>query len=997
MEDTRIREVFEETVSGIPVRIPVSTYRLQFNKAFTFADAKKIIPYLDALGVTDVYASPYFKAQPGSDHGYDIIDHNTLNPDVGSYADFEEMASEIRRRGMGHIADVVPNHMSIVGSGNAWWNDVLENGPCSPHAPFFDIDWKPIKEELEDKVILPILGGQYGDVLESQEIKLSFEDGSFYINYWEHRLPIDPSTYDIVLTHRIERLKELLGDENAIYGEFLSIVTAFKNLPSRMERDTERISERLREKEIAKKRLRDLYEASEKFRSFLDENTRIFNGVPGKPESFDMLDGLLSAQVYRLAFWRVATEEINYRRFFDINDLGAIRMEDEKVFNDAHFLLFDIIRKGFVTGVRVDHPDGLYNPTEYFRRLQEGCFVALCLGKLDGDEAADKLKHLYRDALLNEPEGRLKRPFYVVGEKILMESERLSPEWPIYGTTGYGFMNSVNGVLIDSEKAKDIDRAYTRFTRQTAKFPELFYEKKKLIMKTTMASEINVLGHNLNRISERDRHFRDFTLNNLIDAIVEVIAFFPVYRTYISDAGVSDSDRRYIEAAISRAKRRSREINPAVYDFIRDILLLAYPIKDNPALRRECLEFTMKFQQLTGPVMAKGIEDTAFYSYNRLMSVNEVGGNPERLGITVEAFHGQNIERHKHWPFTLTATSTHDSKRSEDVRARISVLSELADEWRKGVIRWSRMNKKFKVKMEGQAVPDRNEEYLLYQTLVGAWPIGESEEEFDEFAERIKHYMIKAVREAKTSSSWLNPDLEYEEALIAFITRVLGFGPFVTDLKPFRDKAEHYGMLNSLSQALLKIMSPGVPDFYQGTELWTLTLVDPDNRRPVDYETQIRLLDELRARESSVERRDLARELLATSRDGRIKLYVTYRGLNFRKENRSLLERGDYVPLHVSGKYAEHVIAIGHFSAESSAITLVPRLTVGIAAVGQAPLGELWGDTSVHIPEGKTVPGYTNVFTGESIAPVMEQDGASILRVAEVLSSFPVAILKKEQ
>jgi (1->4)-alpha-D-glucan 1-alpha-D-glucosylmutase len=996
MDEQRITQVFEKVASGVPPRLPVSTYRLQFNKDFSFKDARGVIPYLDALGITDLYASPYFKAQPGSTHGYDVVDQNSLNPEVGTYEDFQGMARELRDRGMGHIADIVPNHMSIVGSGNAWWSDVLENGPSSPHAAFFDIDWKPVKEELEDRVILPILGGQYGDVLERQEIRLVFEGGAFYVNYWEHRLPVDPSTYDMVLAYRIEELEEALGSENPSYRELLSIITSLRNLPHRIDQDPDRVTERLREKDIAKKRLNDLYGTSPEFRSFLDENVAAFNGDPENPDSFDLLDRLLSAQVYRLAFWRVATEEINYRRFFDINDLGAIRMEDEHVFSEAHRLVFDLVRRGFVTGFRVDHPDGLYNPPEYFRRLQEGAFTALCAAEHGEEGAARRFADLYREALANDPGGPLDMPFYIVGEKILMESERLSTDWPIYGTTGYSFMNLTNGVLIDSASAKEMEKIYTGFTRQTQKFPEIFYGKKKLIMKTTMASEINVLGHRLNRISERDRHFRDFTLNSLINAIVEVIAFFPVYRTYISPAGINESDRRYIEAAISKAKRRSLEINPAVYDFLRDVLLLSYPRRNVPALRRECLEFTMKFQQLTGPVMAKGIEDTAFYNYNRLISVNEVGGNPERLGVAAEAFHGQNIERQKAWHLTMKATSTHDSKRSEDARARINVISELAPEWRRCVIRWAGMNKKFKGRSEGRPVPDRNEEYLLYQTIMGVWPIGETAgEDFGDFIERIKQYMVKALREAKTNSSWLNPDSEYEDAVTGFVEKALRHKPFVEDVKPFLRKVEHYGMFNSLSQLLLKITSPGVPDFYQGTELWTLALVDPDNRRPVDYGLRMRLLEELKARESSTDRASLAGELLDSKGDGRIKLYVTYRGLNFRRENRALMERGAYMPLHTSGSHADGVIAYSQFTEDASAITVVPRLASKVCGLDGAPVGDAWGDTLVHIPAEAAAGRYRNVFTDEAVA-VSDHNGARAIRMRDALSVSPVALLVKE-
>jgi (1->4)-alpha-D-glucan 1-alpha-D-glucosylmutase len=797
-----------------------------------------------------------------------------------------------------------------------------------------------------------------------------------------------------VLAHRQDDLREKLTLESPDYQEFLGITTALRNLPPRTEKNPERIAARLKEKEVVKNRLRGLYNASEEFRAFVDENVSIYNGTQGEPESFDLLDRLLSAQAFRLSFWRVATEEINYRRFFDINDLGAIRMEDEQVFSECHRLVFNLIREGHVTGLRVDHPDGLHNPAEYFRRLQEGCFLALCAGRLDEQEAAKGIRDIYHERLAQKPEGSLKRPLFVIGEKILMESERLSPEWPIFGTTGYGFMNSVNAVLIDSSSARATDKTYTRFTKQTAKFSELFYAKKKLIMETSMSSEINVLGHSLNLISERDRHYRDFTLNNLIDAIVELVAFFPVYRTYITPSGVSESDRRYIEVAISKARRKSREINPQVFDFIRDVLLLEYPRKEDPALRRECLDFTMKLQQLTGPVMAKGIEDTAFYNYNRLMSLNEVGGNPERLGMTVEAFHGQNIERHKHWPHTLIATSTHDSKRSEDVRARINVITELSGEWRECITRWARMNRKFKRNLEGQPVPDRNEEYLLYQTLIGAWPVGDTDESrFSEFAKRIKQYMVKAVREAKTNSSWLNPNGEHEEALTQFIEKILGSAQFIDDFRKFQLKVSHFGMFNSLSQTLLKITSPGLPDFYQGTELWTFTLVDPDNRTPVDYGLRMKLLEEINALESSMGVETLADDLVGTKEDGRIKLYITYKALNFRRKNRELYSGGEYVPLHVSGEHAEQVIAFGYFGPDAAAITVVPRLIAGLASSGEAPIGDIWEDTLIHLPSDRAVPRYRHIYTGETVG-VSQHNGVPVLSAAEVFKKFPVALLE---
>ncbi len=982
--------------SGLPHRIPVSTYRLQFNRDFTFNRARELLPYLESLGITDIYSSPYFKAQPGSTHGYDVIDHNALSPEAGTREEYDELSRELRARGMGQVLDIVPNHMSIIGSGNKWWTDVLENGRSSPYAAFFDIDWKPLREALEDKVILPVLGGQYGYVLENQELRLVFHDGAFFVDYYEHRFPVDPSTYTQVLTYRAEALAEALGEDSADYREYQGIMAALRNLPHRTEENPAKVAERHREKEAAKSRLRSLYAGSEAFRKFIDENLGVFNGTKGEPHSFDLLDRLLSEQVYRLSFWRVATEEINYRRFFDINDLGAIRVEEHHVFDEAHRLVFDLIRSGSVTGLRVDHPDGLHNPAEYFTRLQEGCFVSLCRLRLGDDADGESIKNLYREELAEAPESPLRRPFYIVGEKILMDSERLQPDWPVYGTTGYCFLNSLNGVFVDSANAKALDKTYALFTREKPRFQDLLYGKKKLIMETTMSSEINVLGHRLNRISEKDRHYRDLTLNNLTDAIVEVIALFPVYRTYASPSGISERDSRYIEAAVSKAKRLARDINPLVYDFLRDVLLLRYPAERTGKLGENCLDFVMRFQQLTGPVMAKGLEDTVFYIYNRLVSLNEVGGNPERFGISAEAFHGHNIERNKNWPHTLITTSTHDCKRSEDVRARINVLSELSSEWRECLVRWSKMNRKFKSRVEGGLVPSRNEEYLLYQSLIGAWPIGGMDERGrGEFTERIRNYMVKAVREAKVNSSWLNPDTQYEDALGRFVQGVLGSEQFRSDFTVLRKKVEHYGIINSLAQTLLKVTSPGVPDFYQGTELWHQRLVDPDNRTPVDYSLRMELLAELKAMEEGMDRAALARRLLDTKEDGRIKLYLTCRALNFRKEHSDLFQCGEYVPVYCSGRHADRIIASGQRNESAVSLTVVPRLVTEVCGPDEQPLGDAWEDTSLQLPAELAGARYRNVLTDETLKST-ERRGQHVLYVRDVLRSFPVALLEME-
>jgi (1->4)-alpha-D-glucan 1-alpha-D-glucosylmutase len=990
--DKKIKETFNRVSSNLPHRIPVSTYRIQFNRLFTFRDAAAIIDYLDRLGISDIYASPYFRSRKGSMHGYDITDNQSLNPETGDMEDYERFVSELEKHGMGHILDIVPNHMSIAEGENAWWTDVLENGPCSPYAHYFDIDWKPLKDELEDKVIIPILGDHYGKVLEDGKISLLLDSGAFFITYYGHRLPVEPSTYTDVLTHRIEALEEKLDAANTHYTELLSIVTALKNLPPRTETDTERIAERLREKEIIKHRLNTLYDESSEFRMHIDENVLIFNGTRDEGESFDLLDMLLSKQVYRLAFWRVATEEINYRRFFDINDLAAIRTEDPEVFMKTHSLVFDLVRKGKITGLRVDHPDGLYDPNEYFRRLQEECFVQLCmsaLGESDG-RLEDSIRELYRERLPNLETGGM--PFYIVGEKILVGNESLSEGWPIFGTTGYSFMNAVGGVLIDADGEKGIDGAYSRFVRSKLNYTDLLYEKKKLIMESSMAGEINVLGHSLNRIAENCRHFRDFTLNNLTDAIVEVIASFPVYRTYIDPSGVNEKDRRYVEMAITRARRRRLDLGVSIFDFLKDVLTLNFPEKSSDAQKKQWLDFTMKFQQHTGPVMAKGLEDTVFYVYNRLVSLNEVGGAPDRFGISVEAFHGQNIDVKKRWPYTLRATSTHDSKRSEDVRARLNVLSELPDEWKAHLASWGRMNRKLKTMHDGRPAPQRNEEYLLYQTLIGVWPMFPPVHAgFEDLLDRVKQYMIKAAREAKVNSNWLNPDIEYEEALARFIEGVMKSRRFMADFEPFQKKIAHFGMLNSLSQTLLKITSPGVPDFYQGSELWNLNLVDPDNRRPVDYAVMIKAIEELIALELNKGLLETAKELLFRKEDGHIKMYLIYKALNFRKSNHRLFLDGHYMPLHATGSRSANVIAFLRSDRESTTITAVPRLMTRLVDTPFGfPLGDVWENTRITIPMELSASVYENVLTGQRLWP-----GEGGLRLSEVLKDFPVALLKR--
>lgn len=982
-------------------RIPVSTYRLQFNHLFRFSDAEGLIAYLHELGITDIYSSPFFKARKGSLHGYDIVDPSMLNPEIGTDEEYAAFIQTLKKYGMGQIADIVPNHMCC-DSDNPWWMDVLENGLSSPHERFFDIDWSPAIEQLSGKLLIPLLGDQYGSVLENRELTLSFEDGAFFVAYQALKLPVAPDTYNLILEHRLEDLRRLLPGEDPGLTELLSIITALQHLPPAVAREDEKIAERYREKEIIKKRLSALYGNSPGIRDFIDGNVAIFNGKKGDPASFDLLDRLLAGQIWRLSYWRVAMEEINYRRFFDINHTSAIHVEDPTVFRETHSLALRLVGEGKVTGLRVDHPDGLYNPPGYFDALQRACLAGLT-SEINPDVDAEETVHEPEETKICEtpPESPpAERIFYIVGEKILTKGEKLPEEWRIFGTTGYSFLASVNGIFVDTGNARMFDSIYARFIGTGMNFADVVYDNKKLVIHVSMSSEINTLGHYLNKISEKNRHTRDFTLYSLTKVITEVIAFFPVYRTYITACTVKDKDRQYIEAAIAKAKRKNPAISSSIFDFLGDVLLLRFPDSLSEEDRKEWLDFVMRFQQMTSPVMAKGFEDTAFYIYNRLVSLNEVGGYPERFGLSPESFHRQNLERLKYWPHALTATSTHDTKRSEDVRARINVLSEIPGEWRKYLTKWGNLNKKRKIAVEGQEAPDRNEEYFLYQTLIGAWPSGlPGDSEYSEFRERMSSYMIKALREAKINSSWINPNTAYENAVTSFIHDILsatGHNRFLEEFRVFQKSVAYFGMLNSLAQVLLKITSPGVPDFYQGTEMWDFSLVDPDNRRPVNFELRIKTLAALKEKlsKSGQDYTALLGELLDNWEDGAIKFYVTRQALLFRNENRELFMEGTYIPLAGHGEQADNFCGFARLQGGKTALTIVPRLMTRILNFkAEAPLKEkIWSDNIVVLPEEISVDAFTNVLTGKRIAAVRHEDKKA-LYLRDVFSVFPVALL----
>jgi (1->4)-alpha-D-glucan 1-alpha-D-glucosylmutase len=910
-----------------PRFVPSSTYRLQVHGGFTLRDATAIVPYLQRLGIGGVYTSPYFGAEPGSTHGYDVTNHNIINPEVGGADAHRAFTDAVRDAGLQHIVDFVPNHMGISTATNPWWRDVLANGPESPYARFFDIDWNPFKTELRRKLLLPILGDQYGQVLDRGELRFELVDGQLVLTYFDNRLPINTS-----------ELPELQGLAEMAPEAAASIVAQF-------------------------------------------------NGTPGDPRSFDRLHEVLEAQAYRLAYWRSAAHEINYRRFFDVNTLAGLRVEDERVFEAIHGLLATMLREGQLHGVRVDHPDGLFDPARYFDMLQDLAAMAWGIERRHGSRA-----------------------LYVVAEKILSGRETLPGNWCVHGTTGYNFLNQLNGLFAHPGHARRMRRAYAKLTGQTQSFDDLFYEAKRLIMDTSLASELTVLAHTLDRIGETNRKSRDFTLNSIRDMLVEVAACFPVYRTYVNEQGWTPDDRAVMERAIARARRRNPAMDPSIFDFFREVMFPRDPA-DVPVAgpdRREGyppadatetaarLRFAMKFQQYTGPLQAKGLEDTAFYRSNMLLSLNEVGGDPSRFGIAAPEFHALNQARREHWPYEMTATSTHDTKLGEDVRARINVLSEIPGEWERDVSLWMRINKPARSIVDGEPAPARNDEYRFYQALLGVWPKATRADA--DLGSRLQAYMIKSIKEAKLHSSWINPNEVYEAAVATFVERVLtgqGGERFLPAFLPFQQRVARGGVVNSLAQVVLKIASPGVPDFYQGCELWDFNLVDPDNRRPVDFLRREQMLDNVDAvlKLGAVQRRGAIARLAETWSSGAVKLLVTAAALRLRGSLSDVFMEGDYVPLDVESAVDGRAVAFARLTPDHAVIAIAPHLASGLVSEERPlPLGEVWRTSRVLLPSALADLTFTDAITGAVVKQVTTASESWIF-VGQAFAVLPVALL----
>ena len=875
-------------------RIPNSTYRVQMHAGFTFDDAAGIAEYLSALGISHVYSSPYLQAAPGSMHGYDVVDHQHVNQELGGEAAHYRFCIKLGENGLGQVLDIVPNHMSLGQENHLWW-DVIENGSTSRYASFFDIDWQPQEERLRDKVLVPILGDQYGVVLSRGDIRVTRSGNCFFVECAGQRLPIAPNSLPAILNRAAEYAK----------SDTLNFIAAsFGRLPIPAFSDRRRILERNRDKIVLNSLL---------LRLCLEEDAtcqEIDRAISELNQNHDALDDFLNQQNYRLAFWKTADQQLGYRRFFDVNTLIGLRMERDYVFDETHSLLIDWIRRGVLDGLRVDHPDGLRDPLEYFKRLRAAAPDA-----------------------------------WIIGEKILEPGEFLRESWPIEGTSGYDFLNLALGVLVDPAGLARLTGVYSAFTGEPTCFPAIAHDKKLAVAQEGLGSDVNRLTSLFVDLCEQNRDHRDSTRVDIRRAIREVASCFSVYRTYIVPERneITDEDREVIAKAVKAARENKPEIGGDLFAFIEQVLTLQ-------TTGRLESEFVLRFQQFTSPVMAKGVEDTALYCFNRLTALNEVGADPGRDGYTLDEFHAYNAKMHATHPYTMVALSTHDTKRSDDVRARMAVLSEVPEQFAAAIDRWTRSNDRYKK----NNLPDRNTEYFFYQTLIGAWPLS---------VDRAREYMLKAMREAKQKTSWVANHQEFEDAMTSFIESTLGDSRFTAEIEEFARWIDPAGRINSLAQTLLKHTVPGVPDLYQGSELWDHSLVDPDNRRPVDYGLRKRLLEELPTLTIN--------EVMARMDEGLPKLALIRAALLLRRHNPLWFgANAEYIPLTAQGSHVGHVLA---FRRGANVVTVVPRLNMNLTG---------WEGTTLDLPKGF----WSNRLTGETFP------GGAVL-VANLLRHFPVALL----
>jgi (1->4)-alpha-D-glucan 1-alpha-D-glucosylmutase len=925
------------------MHVPLATYRLQLNRSFDLQKAKAVIPYLHQLGISDIYASPVFKAAQGSTHGYDIVDPNELNHELGGLDGFTEVMAEKQKLEMGWLQDIVPNHMAF-NSENWMLMDLFEKGRQSRFFSFFDIEWEHPDKALKGKVMVPVLGESYDKTLAGGKIRLELNANGFHVRYYDRRLPLCLSSYPDILEHEPKQSADVAGAAKNKFEDLAGLSDRFASLAGRPPDDT-------RDKHVndAKQKLWEIRSIDGPVKKHIENALDFYNGTNSQNNKFGPLKAVLDRQYFKLEFWKKATESINYRRFFYLNDFIGLCVEKKEVCEFTHRLLLRLAREKKFAGLRIDHIDGLYNPTTYLKYLRE--------------QLPDT---------------------YIIVEKILDAKENLPQQWPVQGTTGYEFADYANKLFCYTENERAFTDIYEQFTGLSEDYSRIVYEKKKFLLRKFMAGDISLIAHLFQSLTEREPAAKA-TFQDIEAALIEIIAAFDVYRTYINDEKYTKADRSRITKAIEKAAGKSPRLKQTI-KLIGRYLLIDCNLTELPEKER-ILHFIMKFQQLTGPAMAKGFEDTALYNYNRLICLNEVGSQPDCFGISAEEFHEFNILRNKRWRLSLNATSTHDTKRGEDVRARINVLSEIPQLWNSKVTHWKQINEPKKTACNGAPAPDANDEYFLYQTLVGALPFHQTDSEI--FAGRIKQYFIKALREAKTRTSWIEQDRQYEDACTKFVGRLIVFDQkdvFWRDFISFQKDVAAYAVYNSLSQVLIKMTAPGIPDFYQGSELWDLNLVDPDNRRPVDFEHRVRLLAEIKNKEGRSKQHFLT-GLLKHPEDGSVKMFLIRKVLAARRKYRHVFENGDYLPLPVSGEQNNHIVAFARKCEAQTAIVVAPRFLASLISPAQLPVGDsVWKDTRVIIPE-HTSDSWVNVVTNEQIRESNE------LPAGQLFGCFPAALL----
>jgi (1->4)-alpha-D-glucan 1-alpha-D-glucosylmutase len=985
-------------------RIPVATYRLQFHRDFTFADACNILDYLQQLGISDVYASPILSSRSGSTHGYDGTDPTRINPDLGGEEGFATFQRELQKRGMGLLLDVVPNHMAA-SSENRWWMDVLENGPNSAFASYFDIDWHPGPRDMEDRILLPVLGKPFGEVLDSADLSLAFEDAKFFIKYFDLIFPVAPRSYRSILRHATKPLRHLLGEESSAFQEYEGILAALDSFSSSNSSVSGDSSERRLRFAALHERLGALVNEKEIAR-IINESLAEINGNKNDPASFNELQSILADQHYKLAYWQNPNESINYRRFFAITELVGMRVDDPLVFDALHAPLLRTVSKDVLTGLRIDHIDGLRDPASYLTRLQQ---------RLAGSDESSAISSASvaasSSATIAAQEAsatsNVDLAAYVLVEKILARGESLPADWPTSGTTGYDYLNYANDVFVDPAGANAVEKIYTSFTGRDTQFADVLYQKKKLVMATLLGVEMRSLGRQLGELAAEDRYARELPRTTLLEALIETTACVPAYRTYIRSLDIPPEARDFIERATAEARERKPHLDPACFDFLRDVLLLENPPYVFAGQREARLAFIMRWQQFTGPIVAKGVEDTALYVYHPLLSLNEVGGDPVPSAASSETdFWAFLRTRAARWPHAMNTTTTHDTKRSEDVRARINVLSEIPEQWNERLQHWSACNADHKTLVDGQMIPDRNEEYFLYQTLLGTWAADSSGDAITSspkaqaaFEQRIQEYMTKAIREAMVHTRWTRPNEAHETAVHNFVSAILSpknSAEFLSDFQNFARSISDFGMINALSQALLKIATPGVPDFYQGSEFWDLRLVDPDNRQPVDFSARAASLEDLaQATLASLSAASL--KLFESWPSGQIKLWLVYKALQFRNAQGALFTEGEFLPAEVLGPNSENLIAFFRRQQNAWALVLVPRWLAKLNLVTGQPtpadgnflqLAKIFRDTQIVLPASSPQL-WRGILDGITARP----SATNTLSVAQLLSRFPVALL----